>query len=192
MIASVDRKSHEPHYLDLSADGLTLAVGGYGDNHGHASIYRLDATAKAVTLRAEIVTGTIHASALSPDGQRLAVGQWGGGALLVFDTATGGMIARQGAATASRISAIAFSDDGANLASADDQGTIKIWADGRNLTSKSTVLLTLKGHQAQVNRLRLSNGGKRLFAASCAPKDGRPGDKTERPASGTWKTRVRQ
>ena len=191
VIASVDRKFNEPHYLDLSADGLTLAVAGYGDNYGHASIYRLDATAKAVTLRAEIVTRTIHASALSPDGQRLAVGTWAGGALLVFDTVTGGMIARRGAATASRISALAFSDDGANLASADDQGTIKIWADARNLTSKSTVLLTLKGHQAQVNRLRFSNGGKRLFTASWRKRRADRGQ-TERPASGTWKTRVRQ
>ena len=54
--------------------------------------------------------------------------------------ATGRLIAQHGSAHASPISAMAFSGDGAKLATADAEGTIKIWADARKLTSKSAPL----------------------------------------------------
>ena len=40
---------------------------------------------------------------------------------------------------------MAFSGDGAKLATADAEGTIKIWADAQKLTSKSTALLDAQG-----------------------------------------------
>ena len=76
------------------------------------------------------------------------------GALSVFDTATGRSIAQHGSAHASPISAMAFSGDGTKLATADAEGTIKIWADAQKLNSKSTALLTLKGHQGAINSRR--------------------------------------
>ena len=62
--------------LALSADGLTLAVVGHGSGAARFSIFRLDATAKTVTPLAKDAGcgGTLVASALSPDGQRIAVG----------------------------------------------------------------------------------------------------------------------
>ncbi len=63
-------------------------------------------------------------------------------------------------------SAIAFSGDGAKLATADAEGTIKIWADLQKLNSKSAALLTLKGHQGAINTVGFSSDGKRLVTAS--------------------------
>ena len=61
---------------------------------------------------------------------------------------------------------MAFSGDGARLATADAEGTIKIWADLPKLNSKSAALLTLKGHQGAINTVGFSSDGKRLVTAS--------------------------
>src|SRR5262249_19995854 len=148
-------------------DGLTLAVVGYVPSsvHNHLSIFRLDATRRAVTPQAQGVIGlTVSASALSPDGQRIAFGQTLSGSLAVMDTASGRLIAQRGSAHASPVSAIAFSGDGAKLATADTQGTIKIWADAQKLTAKSVALRTLKGHQGAINTVGFSTDGKRLVS----------------------------
>ena len=109
---------------------------------------------------------SLHASALSPDGQRIAVGCKLAGSLFVLDTATGRSIAKYGSAHASPISAIAFSADGTKLATADVEGTIKIWADAQKLTAKSTALWTLKGHQGTITSVNFSSDGKRLASGS--------------------------
>lgn len=82
----------------------------------------------------------------------------------MYAVAAGQLMARHGAAHASRISAIAFSDDGTSLASADEEGTIKVWAGAQQLTSKSTALRTLKGHRGSINTVRFSMDGKRLLS----------------------------
>jgi WD40 repeat protein/tetratricopeptide (TPR) repeat protein len=166
-IASLDENLNGVRCLALSADGLTLAVGGYGSFGALASIFRLDAAAKTVT---PLATGvgtrdeTQEGSALTADGGWLAVSMTG--TLNVFDAATGRLIARHTSAHASRIVAIAFSGDGARLATADVEGTIKIWADLPKLDSKSAALLTLKGHQGAINTVGFSSDGKRLVTAS--------------------------
>ncbi len=167
LIASVNQKFDHFYSLALSADGLTLAVLGHGDGVGRFSIFRLDATRRSVTPGAtNIGYGvTLNGSALSPDGQRIALGNVGGGGLSVYDTATGRLLENR-SAHASPITAIAFSGDGARLATADNEGTIKIWADAQKLTSKSAVLLTEKGHQGAINGLAFSSDGKRLVSAS--------------------------
>ena len=110
--------------------------------------------------------GTLRASALSPDGQRIAVGDVLGGALSVNDTTSGRSIAYHGAAHGSLVAALAFSGDGAKLATADVEGTIKIWADAQRLNSKSTALSTLKGHQGAIAGVDFSTDGKRLITTS--------------------------
>src|SRR5262249_49358453 len=128
MMATFPRKFSNASSLAASADGLTLAQVGCG--RFEVLILRLDPTTRTVTtlekdLKAE--GEALGASALSPDGQRIAIACRLAGLLFVFDTATGDSIARYGAAHASSISAIAFSGDGTKLATADVQGTIKIW-----------------------------------------------------------------
>jgi WD40 repeat protein len=92
-------------------------------------------------------------SALSPDGQRIAVGHTLSGGLHVFDTNTGRSIAQHASAHASSIRSMAFSSDGARLATADTEGTIKIWQGAPKLTAK-TALVTLKGHQGAITAVR--------------------------------------
>ena len=154
--------------LALSADGLTLAVVSHGIWHRYFSIFRLDETAKKVTPLAKDAgfNGTLGGSALSPDGQRIAVGHTLSGGLHVFDTNTGRSIAQHASAHASSIRAMAFSSDGARLATADTEGTIKIWQDAPKLTAKSTALVTLKGHQGAITAVCFSIDGNRLVTTS--------------------------
>ncbi len=176
--------------LALSADGLTLAVVGHGGLGDLASIFRLDAAAKTVTPLARDFGhgGALGASVFTADAGRIAVSdQIAGGGLSVFDAATGRLIARNAAAHASPIATMAFSEDGARLATADAEGTVKIWAGLAKLDSKSTALLTFKGHQGAINKVGFSSDGKRLVTAS-ADKTARVWDLENAGAvSGHWK-----
>jgi Tol biopolymer transport system component len=121
VIAAVDQKfggemvGRSKRSPALSADGLTLAVAGHGFHDSQFSIFRLDETAKKVTPLAKDAgfNGSLGGSALSPDGQRIAVSHVLSGGLYIFDTTTGRRIAQHGSAHASPISAMAFSGDGA-------------------------------------------------------------------------------
>jgi WD40 repeat protein/tetratricopeptide (TPR) repeat protein len=103
---------------------------------------------------------------LSPDGQRIALGYMLDAGLVVYDTTTGRLLAQNGSAHASPIAAIAFSGDGGRLATADSEGTIKVWADPEKLASKSATRLTLKGHQGAITTVGFSSDGKRLVSTS--------------------------
>jgi WD40 repeat protein len=166
VIASVARSFEVGRSLTLSADGLTLALVGQRTYGREFSSFRLDATTRKVTPQASNVDGgeTLGTAALSPDGQRIAIGWMLYGVVSVFDTATGRPIAKHGSAHGSPIRAVAFAGDGAKLATADAEGTIKIWADARKLTSNSTPLRTLKGHEGAINSVRFSIDGKRLVS----------------------------
>ena len=168
VIASLDQKFDFGTSLVLSADGLTLAVVGHGDIGEQFSIFRLDATAKTVTPLAKDAgaIGSLRAAALSPDGRLVAVGAWMSGSLGVFDAGTGGPIAQDGSAHASRISAMTFSGSGFRLVTADVEGTIKIWEDARILTSKSAASITLKGHEGEITSVGFSPAGKQLVSTS--------------------------
>ncbi len=168
VIASFDWTTGRLGGLALSADGLTLAVVGHGGVGDLTSIFRLDAAAKKVTPLVKDFgrAGTEFGFAMTPDGGRITVGYRYSGTLSVFETTTGREIARNTSASASPIAAMAFSGDGAKLATADNEGTIKIWADVEKLDSKSAAILTLKGHRGVINSVRFSSDGKRLVTAS--------------------------
>jgi WD40 repeat protein/serine/threonine protein kinase/tetratricopeptide (TPR) repeat protein len=165
-IASLDQGPDGFNSVALSADGLTLAVAGLSFLGQSFSTFRLDPTGKRVTPLAKDAGGggTKVASALSPDGQLIALSYFGG-SVGFFDTATGRQVGAHGLAHPAMILAMAFSDDGARLATADAQGTIKIWEDPRKLTYESAALRTLKGHRGAVTIIRFSRDGKRLVSA---------------------------
>ena len=168
LVASLDRNYDRIQTVALSADGLTLAVVGHNILGQQFSIYRLNAATKAVAPLAVDITGfggTLDASAMSPDGKLIALGLKLSGMIGVFDAETGSPIAQDGGALASPASSIAFSEDGARLATADSEGMIKIWADPRKLNSKSTALFTLKGHQGLIQSIEFSSDGKQLVSS---------------------------
>ncbi len=168
LIATVNQKYERLLDLALSADGRSLAVVGHGMLAHLMSAFRLDATGKVATPLAKDFGngGSLTAAAMTPDGGRVAAGTKLSGSLAVFDIATGRSIAYHWSAHASPISALAFSRDGARLATADGEGTIKIWADPQKLNSKSTALLALKGHRGAITSVGFSDDGKRLITTS--------------------------
>jgi WD40 repeat protein/tetratricopeptide (TPR) repeat protein len=170
VLASLDRNFGRAESVAVSADGLTLAVVGHGNLGELVSSFRLDAAAKTLIPLAKDVapdlSETLGASALSPDGGRIAIGAKLAGALFLLETATGRLVAHVGSAHASHVSAVNFSSDGAKLATADVEGTIKIWADAGKLSAKSAATLTLKGHQGAIHALHFSTDGHRLVTSS--------------------------
>src|SRR5262245_35545173 len=102
-IASTRREFNYASSLALSSDGLTLAYVGYRDTMNQFLILRLDAATKKVTPLAKDIGfgGTFSACALSPDGQRIAVGHKLSGTLVIFDPANGRPIAQHASAHAS-------------------------------------------------------------------------------------------
>src|SRR5262249_31307373 len=126
-----------------------------------------DPNEKSVTVLAKDAGGysTKIASALSSDGKSVAVSHFDGN-MGIFDTATGRQIAAHGSPHPAGISAMAFSGDGAKLATADRQGTIKIWTDPQKLNSESAPLRTLKGHRGAITTIRFSSDSKRLVTSS--------------------------
>lgn len=168
VIATFDQKFSRGASLALSADGLTLAVVGHGRVLNLFSVFRLNPSDGNVTpLGKDIDPGiTLSAAALIPDGTLIAVGAMYSGPVTMFDTATGRLISKHGSAHASPVTAIAFSRDGLKLATADNEGTIKIWEDARKLNSKSAASITLKGHQERINTLGFSSDDKQLVSTS--------------------------
>jgi len=153
--------------ISLSFDGLTLAVCGLGNIGNAISILRLDPAANKVSLQPQALGtgGTINTAVLSPDGKLIAVGSAFSGVAAVYDTARRVQIGFHGSAHASAVSAIAFSRNGLNLATADVEGVIKTWGDARKLTSNSEPQRTLKGHAGAINKVAFSNTGKELVSA---------------------------
>lgn len=168
LIGSFDREFDRINSLALSADGLTVAVVGHSNLGQQFSSYRLNVSTKAVAPLAVDIAGfggTLQASAMSPDGKLIALGLALTGMIGVFDAETGSQIAQHGDAHASPASSMSFSEDGARLATADNEGMIKIWVDPRKLNPKSTALLTLKGHQGRIPSIEFSSDGKRLVSS---------------------------
>jgi WD40 repeat protein len=169
VIATVGEKYGRVGSIALSADGLTLAVVGHDpvDWGQRVSVFRLAAAAKTVTPLVKdlfATGGTLNASAISPDGQRVAYGSLLDADLSVMEPPTPPF--QYVSAHASPLSALSFSPDGAKLATGDVQGIIKIWVDVQKLTPKSKPFLTLKGHQGAITAVGFSSDGKRLFSTS--------------------------
>ena len=167
VIASLDQKFIRTEGLALSADGLTLAVVGLGGFGMEFSVFRLDATTRTVTPGVKDLNAGVpshHAAALSLDGRRLAIVSSMDGAVTVLDTTTGRRIASAASAHASTTTAVTFTGNGATLATADGEGTIKIWSDTQTLNAKGAARLVLKGHQGKVESLSFSSDGDRMVS----------------------------
>ena len=165
--AMVDFDIRSPR-LSLSADGSTVAVWAQGNARNRISIFHLDATARKVTPQAEGLGngGSMVGAALSPDGKLIVVGGFFTGSLFVYETATRRRIATHSSAHASPVWAIAFSQDGLDLATADAEGMIKTWGDARAAHLGERVHRTLKGHAAAITKVAFSNTGNQLVSGS--------------------------
>ena len=168
LIASANANFDRIQSLALSADGRTLAVVGHGNLGGHWSTFLLDSAARRIIPAASLTgsNATLAASALSPDGEQLAVSYSLSGGVSVFDARFGRIVSQNGTAHGSSISALAYSEDGTRLASGDSEGTVKVWTDSQTWNSKSVAQQTLKGHSGTIFSLNFSNSGDRLASGS--------------------------
>ncbi len=152
-----------PRGLSISADGLTLAVSGlrgtYGDN---VVIFRLDLGTKQVAVSSQSFGGTRGPVALSPDGQLFATCLWSEGPVSIYETSGFRHVVTNRTAHVAPLSAMAFSDDGKRLITADENGMIKVWEDPRTLESPE---FTLKGHVGPVYSVNLSADGKQVISS---------------------------
>ncbi len=106
------------YYCDLAAGGELVAAG----SSGAASVWDLERRARVVELEMEL--GGTTALQYTPDGGALVTG--GGAGLRVWDAATGRpLLARAGHEVA--IWALAVRPDGAQVATASDDGTLQLW-----------------------------------------------------------------
>ncbi len=157
------RHGHVVMDVVFSPDGKTLASAG----HDHTVHIWDAATGKEV--RSFVVEGAadpysqtrwLHCLAFSPDGKHLVCGEhaenWSIKTIRIWDVATGALLLKN---TGHRrgIVAVAFSPDGAVLASASADETVKLWDGATNQE-----LRTLTGHQGTVRSVAFSPDGKTI------------------------------
>ncbi len=99
--------------------------------------------------------------AVSPVGQRLALGGRGGAASVMFcDTAHGKELGTLDTGHSLMCRSAAFSPDGRRLATGGDEGTVRVWD-----VEQKRALVACQGHERPVNGLAFSPDGRLLASA---------------------------
>ncbi|HUY36301.1 MAG TPA: PDZ domain-containing protein [Pirellulales bacterium] len=152
--------------VSVSADGLTVAVGGQGDYLDLFSVFKLNRESHEITRLHDKIgrhRSTKRALAISPDGGTVAVSYFFQGAISLFDVASGKPLGLHASAHTASISAIAFSPDGSQLVTAAMDGSVKIWDDFKRLeTAKPKSLV---GHAKEVDAAAFVSGGRQVLTA---------------------------
>lgn len=143
--------------LSFSPTGRTLA------SSSADGTVRLWSVATHRELGAPIVshTGTVQTVAFSPSGQMLASATGQQGEIRLWDVRTHLQIGAVMTAN-SVVRNVAFSPNGATLASADDDGTIRLW----DITTHTQLGVPLTGHTRAVDSVEFSPDGKSLVSSS--------------------------
>jgi WD40 repeat protein len=150
----------------FSPDGTLLATAGMerlDDDRGAVKVW--DAVRKREALRTVPCTGNVFGLAFSPDGSRLAWGNWGGQVSVCpltrdQDPSAGPPVSSWNAHDG-EVRCVAFSPDGSRLASAGGDGAVKLWdpLTGRPLPDPSS------GHTTRAEWLSFSPDGGRLASS---------------------------
>lgn len=136
-----------------SPDAATLYVGG---KESVETIRTADGTRTTLPVPVRF----IKSLAVSPDGGRLAVGGWGGPLVGVVDLASGASLWTSEPDRATT-TCLAYSADGARLASGRDDGLVVLWnaADGKELNR-------VQGLEGKVVSIAFSPDGRQLAVAA--------------------------
>jgi WD40 repeat protein/serine/threonine protein kinase len=163
-------RGHEKEILNVrfSADGRRLVSAGWDRR---VKVWDLPADAPEASAPEGRELSPIHtlddlsavsmsSAALSPDGQRLAVGgPDSDGMVRVYEVTTGQLLLELAGHV--RVASVAFSPDGGRLVSAGMDKTVKLWD-----TATGHEILTLREHTDLVGRVLFSPDGLRLASAS--------------------------
>jgi eukaryotic-like serine/threonine-protein kinase len=140
--------------LVFTPDGKRLITAGVADQTVRA--WDL-ATAKQV-YAFSIANNATESLAISPDGEKLAVGLIG--ELKIYHAATG----KEWKATRAHydhIDGLAYSHDGRYLASASWDGTVTLWD-----STSAAIIRVFKGHSGRVHKVLFSPDDRRVFSSS--------------------------
>ncbi len=137
----------------FSADGRFLVGGG---DEATVTIWNLKTDTLAHMIKDRGYS--VRTVTVSPDSQTVATGSFGEVRLWNIHT---GVEVRTFSEHASHIAAVAFSNDGKTLASANYLGTIKLWN-----TANGAELRTLSGHASEIKTMAFSPDGKGLASGS--------------------------
>jgi WD40 repeat protein len=144
--------------VSFSPDGRLVAS-------SHERVDRDDPTTATVRIwdwtRGEVVS-TIDTPAMTavfdPTGGRIATTRWLSSVVDVWDTQTGNLLATLTAPAPFR--EVVFSADGSRLATAHDDGTVRLWDSASGLQQ-----LVLPGHEGDVNAVAISLDGSMLASS---------------------------
>jgi len=139
-----------PTILRFSRNGeLLLAGGGVGAKSGKVALWKITNGERIATLGNEV--DQVLAADLSPDQTTVILG--GPNRLLKFFSTTDGKLIRTVKKHTDWVTALAYSADGAYVASADRAGGITVWE-----SATGAEAITLPGHQTAVNALAFLPG----------------------------------
>ena len=139
-----------PTILRFSRNGeLLLAGGGVGAKSGKVALWKITNGERIATLGNEV--DQVLAADLSPDQTTVILG--GPNRLLKFFSTTDGKLIRTIKKHTDWVTALAYSADGAYVASADRAGGITVWE-----SATGAEAITLSGHKTAVNALAFLPG----------------------------------
>jgi WD40 repeat protein len=142
-------------YATFSPDGQRVIA---TDGYGPAQVWNAATGQLLMTLKG----ADSDRAALSPDGQRLVAGRFGG--MGVWNVVTGQQVAKL-EGSSSNVESVAFSPDGRRIVTgseiAGEDGTARVWnADTGRLVAK------LEGHRDRVEHAVFSSDGQRILTTS--------------------------
>jgi WD40 repeat protein/tetratricopeptide (TPR) repeat protein len=168
-IATAEAGLSRPGPVSISSDGLTLVVGGQGDFQQLFSVFRMNPSARRVTVLLDkyFPDMRMRTAALSPDGSRLAASNFFLGDVVLFDTSTGQKL--RSFDHAASVSAIGFNPRDNEMVTACLDGSMELWTNyqGRESTKTTASETTaLMGHTKEVTRIAFALGGKQVISSS--------------------------
>ena len=152
-----------------SKGGFGVALAPSGDTFAVADLLRAEVTlydaAKPTAGQARQDTvkkynETVTAVAFSPDGQRLALGDWGGH-VIVWDRKTRQALPGFSQATHAYITCLSFSPDSGTLAVGSREGGVRLWD-----VAQGVIRRTLVGHTAPVTFIAWRSDGAAMTTGS--------------------------
>src|SRR6266545_562701 len=156
-VATLTGHHGEALVLAFSADGKRIYAG--SDADGYAIAWDVATGEELFRFSGQAIVFGVDAIAASPDGARLATGEFDT-TVRVWDSADGTLLLTL-FGHSSQVVSVAFSADSKFLASASEDGSVKLWD-----AETGKALFTLSGHTSGVLSVAFSPDGNQLYTSS--------------------------
>jgi WD40 repeat protein len=160
--------------VSISADGLTVAVGGQGGSSQAWSAFRMEPDTGNVTVLQDKFNkdgvGTMRTLAVTPDGKSVAIAMSLSSHLSFHDILSGKLVGGSPSEHASSIATIGFNPKSHEMITGSIDGVLKFWKDYRQLLSAETrdapETRSLQGHDQSITQAVIAADGKRIISSS--------------------------